>query len=76
MLSCFIHCRRLVARTLPFQGGEAGSIPVDSTKICRGGRLVMQRIVYPSYAGSIPVLGAKFIVFEQAWCMRFAVNEE
>ena len=61
MLSCFIHCRRLVARTLPFQGGEAGSIPVDSTKICRGGRLVMQRIVYPSYAGSIPVLGAKFI---------------
>ena len=32
MLSCFIHCRRLVARTLPFQGGEAGSIPVDSTK--------------------------------------------
>ena len=25
------HCRRLVARTLPFQGGEAGSIPVDST---------------------------------------------
>ena len=60
MLSCFIHCRRLVARTLPFQGGEAGSIPVDSTKICRGGRLVMQRIVYPSYAGSIPVLGAKF----------------
>ena len=34
MLSCFIHCRRLVARTLPFQGGEAGSIPVDSTNIC------------------------------------------
>jgi hypothetical protein len=32
MLSCFLHCRRLVARTLPFQGGEAGSIPVDSTK--------------------------------------------
>ena len=31
MLSCFLHCRRLVARTLPFQGGEAGSIPVDST---------------------------------------------
>ena len=60
MLSCFLHCRRLVARTLPFQGGEAGSIPVDSTKISRGGRLVMQRIVYPSYAGSIPVLGAKF----------------
>ena len=59
MLSCFLHCRRLVARTLPFQGGEAGSIPVDSTKISRGGRLVMQRIVYPSYAGSIPVLGAK-----------------
>ena len=27
-----LHCRRLVARTLPFQGGEAGSIPVDSTK--------------------------------------------
>ena len=26
-----LHCRRLVARTLPFQGGEAGSIPVDST---------------------------------------------
>ena len=27
-----LYSRRLVARTLPFQGGEAGSIPVDSTK--------------------------------------------
>ena len=36
MLSCFIHCRRLVARTLPFQGGEAGSIPVVSTNIYSG----------------------------------------
>ena len=26
-----LHSRRLVARTLPFQGGEAGSIPVVST---------------------------------------------
>ena len=26
---------RLVARTLPFQGGEAGSIPVRSTKFCK-----------------------------------------
>ena len=25
-----------MARTLPFQGGEAGSIPVDSTNICSG----------------------------------------
>ena len=36
MLSCFIDSRRLVARTLPFQGGEAGSIPVVSTNICSG----------------------------------------
>ena len=39
MLSCFLHCRRLVARTLPFQGGEAGSIPVDSTNICSCGAI-------------------------------------
>ena len=31
MYPVLLHCRRLVARTLPFQGGEAGSIPVDST---------------------------------------------
>ena len=35
MLSCLLHCRRLVARTLPFQGGEAGSIPVDSTNFLK-----------------------------------------
>ncbi len=53
-----LHSGRLVARTPAFQVGEAGSKPVRSTKLCRGGRLVMQRIVYPSYAGSIPVHGA------------------
>ena len=28
-----LYSGRLVARTLPFQGGEAGSIPVRSTKL-------------------------------------------
>ena len=28
-----LYSRRLVARTLPFQGGEAGSIPVVSTRL-------------------------------------------
>ena len=37
---------------------------------------VGQRIVYPTKAGSILVHGANFIVREQAWCRRFAVNEE
>jgi hypothetical protein len=39
----------------------AGSSPACGTKvICRGSRLVMHRIVYPFYASSILVHGAKF----------------
>ena len=56
------YCRRLVARTLPFQGGEAGSIPVDSSSF-HGGLahlgehlLCKQRVV-----GSSPTSSTKLL---------------
>ena len=62
MYPVLLHCRRLVARTLPFQGGEAGSIPVDSTKVYwHIAQLVERSAVNRNVPGSSPGLPANFI---------------
>ena len=66
--SCVVHqrlyCRRLVARTLPVQGGEAGSIPVDSAKLWVIANVgVLGRAVTPlphGLVGSNPTSPTKF----------------